>query len=332
MLPITVAKYRPHLLHGPDRPWPETNCYTDLWIELLHSLGCEPSAGMAFLLSNDFDGDQWEFFKFPPEDLRALYGIEVDEMNVWRPMIDHIETHLELGHLLTVEVDAFHLPDTAGTSYGTIHQKTTIVVHALDRTQRRIEYFHNGGFYALGEPDYAHVVRLAPLPVEALVPYVEVIDLSRLRRVAVGVLVARTTELVREHLGRRPQTNPVQRLGERVVADIPWLSEQGIEMFHRYAFGTLRQCGAWAGAAAGFIAWLADYDADVRRGDASLLHETATHFGALANAAKTCQFQLARATAGRSVDLTGTLAEMTAEYGVAFEQLIAIYGAEVRTS
>ena len=29
----------PHRLHGPDRMWPETNCYVDLWIELLHALG-----------------------------------------------------------------------------------------------------------------------------------------------------------------------------------------------------------------------------------------------------------------------------------------------------
>ena len=31
--------YRRHAIHGEDRIWAETNCYVDLWIELLHALG-----------------------------------------------------------------------------------------------------------------------------------------------------------------------------------------------------------------------------------------------------------------------------------------------------
>jgi len=37
----------------------------------------------------DFEGDQWTFFKPPHEDLKALYGIDVQELYVWRPLLEH---------------------------------------------------------------------------------------------------------------------------------------------------------------------------------------------------------------------------------------------------
>lgn len=326
MLPISADDYQAHPLHDPDQPWPETNCYTDLWIELLHSFGCEPRAALAFLLSTDFDGDQWQFFKVPPEDIRTLYGVEVNEMNVWRPIIDHIGIHLALGQLLTVEVDSFHLPDTLGTSYGTIHQKSTIVVNVLDRDARRIEYFHNGGYYTLGEPDYSHVLRLRPLPVEAMVPYAEVVDVSSLRKDDIHDVMAVTRRLVRDHLGRRPQSNPVARLAEQVAADVPWLREQGIDVFHQYAFGTLRQCGAWAGTTAGFVTWLGEHDAVLDTTNIERLNVASTSLNQIANGAKTAQFQLARAAAGRSVDLGTTFAPMVDAYVAALDALVVVYG------
>ena len=38
------ATYRPHLLHGEGRTYQETNCYSDIIIELLHACGYEPDA------------------------------------------------------------------------------------------------------------------------------------------------------------------------------------------------------------------------------------------------------------------------------------------------
>ena len=109
LLPIDAATYVGHSLHAPDRDWPETNCYVDLWVEVLHALGHDPVAGLAFTLAVGFDGDQWEFFKYPAEDLLTLYGIQVREINVWRSLEDHIATHLALGHLLTVEAMELYL-------------------------------------------------------------------------------------------------------------------------------------------------------------------------------------------------------------------------------
>ena len=78
--PMTHAGPRrsiPRLLAPRDprreRAWAETNCYVDLWVELLHALGHDPIAALPFTLAIDFEGDQWTFFKFPlRRPLRAV--------------------------------------------------------------------------------------------------------------------------------------------------------------------------------------------------------------------------------------------------------------------
>ncbi len=75
-----TAIYVPHPLHAPDRAYRETNCYTDVLIELLHSRGFEPIAALGHLVRTDFEGDQFTFFKMPPGDVEALYGVDIHEM------------------------------------------------------------------------------------------------------------------------------------------------------------------------------------------------------------------------------------------------------------
>ena len=36
LLGLDARSYTPHALHGADRLFPETNCYTDLWLSLIH--------------------------------------------------------------------------------------------------------------------------------------------------------------------------------------------------------------------------------------------------------------------------------------------------------
>jgi hypothetical protein len=57
-----VATYVPHAVHGPDRTYVETNCYTDVLVELLHARGDEPLAALGITVRMDFEGDQWTFF------------------------------------------------------------------------------------------------------------------------------------------------------------------------------------------------------------------------------------------------------------------------------
>src|ERR1700709_264948 len=145
--PLAIAAkhedYRRHFVHGPDRMWPETNCYFDLWIETLHCLGMDPVPSFACLLSADHDGMQWTFVKQPPEDLRRLYGLEVAEAGLWLPILDTIESGAARGVLHTIEVDSWWLPDTLGTAYLTEHVKTTIVPTRGDRNGRVRHYLHH---------------------------------------------------------------------------------------------------------------------------------------------------------------------------------------------
>jgi len=89
LLGLDPASYAASELHNPDRTFPETNCYVDLWIELLHAHRIDPASAMAFACTVDFEGDQWTFFKPPPDELTRLYGIDVHEMQLYRPLVDH---------------------------------------------------------------------------------------------------------------------------------------------------------------------------------------------------------------------------------------------------
>src|SRR5258708_10830638 len=97
LLGLDPAIYSPSVLHHPDRTFPETNCYVDLWIELLHAHGIAPESALAAACSVDFEGDQWTFFKPCPEDLRRLHGIDVHEMQLYRPAVKHVTEQLRAG-------------------------------------------------------------------------------------------------------------------------------------------------------------------------------------------------------------------------------------------
>jgi Domain of unknown function (DUF1839) len=324
LLTVDPTGYRPHPLHARERTWAETNCYVDLWIELLHALGLDPLAVAAFTLSTDFEGDQWSFFKFPPEDLRAQFGLEVAEFNAWRPLVHHVEEQLGLGRLPIMDADAWFLPDTKGVSYQLAHVKTAIVPNSIDREGRRLGYFHNAGYFELGGDDFDGVFRLGrSADPGALPPYVETIRLDRMRRDPDN-LVDGAIALTRAHLARRPLDDPMSRFALRLADDEAWLGSQDIETFHLYAFGTCRQCGAAMELAASFVGWLALHDpAAVGSGD---LEAVADAFRAVATTAKALQFSLARRSRGRAVDLSSSFVEMSVAYHAAMDGLVTRYG------
>ena len=97
---LSAAGYLPHALHGAAALWQEKNCYVDLWIELLCALRLDPHALWPCTVALDFEGDQWTFFKPPHGELRALYGIDVQELTIWRPLSEHAIEHLSAGRML----------------------------------------------------------------------------------------------------------------------------------------------------------------------------------------------------------------------------------------
>jgi Domain of unknown function (DUF1839) len=272
-----------HPVHGDDRVWPETNCYTDLLIELVHALGHEPLAMLGFTLAIDFDLDQWTFFKPPASDLYRLYGIDLQELAIWRPLAAHLEEHVGAGRPVLVEVDSYYLPDTAGTAYRRAHVKTTIGVDAIDAAAEQLGYFHNRGHYALEGDDFRGILQDRGLP-----PYAEFIKVNGSQ----GDL-RQAKALAGEHLARAPHCNPFPRFKQRLQRDLEWLAASDIEQFHTYSFATFRQFGSCYELAAAHLQWLGGLG-----GAAKLL-------GDIAAETKAAQFQLARAMARRrALDLS----------------------------
>ncbi len=310
LLGLDPEAYRSHELHASERMFPETNCYTDIWIELVHGSGHEPLAMLGYCTAVDFEGDQWTFFKPPPADLERLYGMEVYELALYRPLPEHCVTQLELGRAVIVEVDGHFLPDTDGRSYRATHEKTSIVVEAIDIEAGRLRYFHNAGYYELDGDDYCGALRLGGLPAADLPPYVEIVRRDRLEPCPPEAVRDVAGELLVEHLRRRPRTNPVTRFGESLVRDVPTLS--GEDAYHAYAFATLRQCGAAWDAAAAFLRWL----------EPVTYEEAATSFEDLAGSSKMLLLKLARAaTTGRALDAAEPLAAMESLWANAMDVL-----------
>ena len=192
---LDPATYRPHGLHAGDRVYPETNCYSDVIIELLHGRGDEPLAAMGTTVRLDFEGDQWTFFKPDPADLERLFGIDIHEMQPYRPIPTEIAELLAQGRTMTVELDAWYLPDTAATSYRTEHVKTTVIPEAIDLADGRLHYFHNGSLYALDGADYRGIFRIGSDDPTVLPPYTELVRFdsglaSRERRFETGARTA----------------------------------------------------------------------------------------------------------------------------------------------
>lgn len=279
-----------HPLHNGERIWLETNCYVDLWIELLHAQGYEPLAALGFTVAQDFEGDQFTFFKVPPEDLRALFGLEVQELAIYDTVEAHAAEQLRRGNPVLVEVDSFYLPDTRGTAYRSQHVKTTIAVAGLDSDARRLDYFHNAGRFTLEGEDFDGVFRrLAHLSgnPDVLFPYVEFVR-SRAPALQGRALLDGALGLLAHHLRRRPARNPVAAYREAFPAHLERLAARSMDYFHLYAFNLLRQLGANAELLGSHLRWL---DGQGEGG----LSATADAATTLAETAKALQFQLARA-------------------------------------
>lgn len=256
---VEAVGHVPHPLHSDQRIWVEKNCYIDVWIEVLHSLGLEPLAIMPFAAAIDFQGGQWTFFKPPHDELLDLYGIEVQELNVWRPLIEHAQELLTSGYLIATEADAFWLPDTAGTDYRRNHVKTTIVLSEVDRVRKRLGYFHNAGYFVLEAEDFSGTFGLDDKTHRDLPLYAEIICTDRLKCRPVAELLACSRQLWRRHLARKPAGNPVQRFKSRFEQDLAAMQEQGMSYYHRWAFGTTRQLGAAAELCSENLRWMDEH-------------------------------------------------------------------------
>ncbi|MGE6742804.1 DUF1839 family protein [Allorhizobium pseudoryzae] len=294
---LDPATYRPHALHSTERAWPETNCYVDLWIEVLASHGVVPEAMLGFTLTQDFEGDQFTFFKVPLEDLESLYDIRVTELAIFDVVEAHVAEQIRRGRLCLVEMDSFYMPDTRGVAYGIEHGKTTVAINRLDVAARELDYFHNGGFFQLSGEDFDGLFqRNAAEGAQPFLPYTEFAKfpakpkpLAHQRAVAEALLF--------RHFARRPSVNPLQAFQEVFPAKAEALAGRDFAFFHKFAFNTLRQFGANFELLAAHLDWL---------GEGRRFAEAKAHALKLSETGKSVQFQLARALTRKKFDTLST--------------------------
>ncbi len=280
ILGLSAATWKPHALHTADRIWLETNCYVDVWAELLPALGHPAEAALAFTVRQDFEGDHFTFFKFPLEDLEVLFGLAVQELAIYDSVESHTLAQLQRGRAVLIEVDSHWLPD-AGPAYRREHVKTTVAVVALDRARRRLGYFHNTGYHELAGRDYEELFR-KPTG-DRLFPYVEFVKRDGVALVGTA-LRQRSLELLRAHLWRRPKGNPIAAWRAALPGHLDTLAARDMDYFHLYAFNLPRQLGANFEMLGTYLDWLGE----------PALSAPAAAARRIAEGAKAIQFQLAR--------------------------------------
>lgn len=314
VLPVDPATHRSHAMHGPERHWPQTNCYADLWIETLAALGLEPAAAFGFAITQDFEGDQFTFFKPPLEDLEALFGLRVTELALYDDLVSHLAMQAAQGRLVLIELDSFYLPDTRGVSYRVAHGKTTVAINRIDLAARELDYLHNEGVFRAEGDDFDGLFRLgANRRDDALFPYAEMVRLPA-RMTPKGETTAAALALLVRHVRRRPEANPVQAFRRVVAVQASALAERPTEAFHHYAFNTLRQLGANFELFGSHLAWLSAEGVDG-------LDEAASAANTIAEGAKVAQFQLARSVRQLSFGrLDGSLATVETDH----DRLVAL--------
>lgn len=288
--------YAPHALHAQERMWPETNCYVDLWVEVLAAAGVAPEAMLGFTLTQEFEGDQFTFFKVPLEDLELLYDIRVTELAIFDTVENHVSEQINRGRLCLVEMDSFFMPDTRGTAYRQEHGKTTVGINRLDLANGVMEYFHNGGFFRLDGEDFDGVLQ-RNLP-EGALPFLPYTEFAKFPGAPSSLQHQRDTAeiLLRRHFARRPGANPIADFASVFPKQVEAVAERPFGYFHKYAFNTLRQFGANFELLASHLAWLDDEAHAASIAEALKISESA----------KTVQFQLARAVTRKKFDPLAT--------------------------
>ena len=190
----------------------------------------------------------------------------------------------------------------------------------IDLERSVLGYFHNTSYYELGGRDFDALFGLGANQPAVLAPYVETVRLDAVFDPS-AVPIATAIEVGLDHLARRPATNPLLRLHQRLEHDLAWLRTEDLDVFHRYAFGTVRQCGANAELAADFVEWIGHHD-----GEPPAVRSAAEQFRSVANGMKSLEFLLARATRGRKVDLAGPLGALAHTWESAMADLAGCYG------
>lgn len=290
---VNLSKPRTsHRFHADDRTWSLTNCYVDMWIEILHARGQDAVSALGFTVTQNFEGDQFTFMKFTHADLATQFAVIVKELALYDKLENHVATQVSQGNIALLEMDGFYLPDTKTTSYHTLHAKTMIGVDRIDLESGRCEYFHNGGYYTLNGEDYRSAFSVdknggGPMFFYAEFARFEEPPVHDQRLVAHNILA--------QHLAQRPRHNPISSFRAAFPAQLSTLLVRPPAYFHLYTFNILRQLGANFALLGDHLSWL-----DIQGGG---LCKLAKHCMAISETARLMQMRLARSVARQRMDL-----------------------------
>ena len=312
LLKLDAAKWTPQPLHAGERIWLETNCYVDVWAELLPALGHPAEAALAFTVKQDFEGDHFTFFKFPLEDLEALFGLRVQELAIYDTVEKHLLEQGARGRVVLVEVDSHFLPD-AGPTYHKSHAKSTIAVIKLEPAVRKLGYFHNTAYHELSGDDYDGLFHRPPA--DNMFPYCEFVKRDG-EALGGKALVGRSLDILRKHLRHLPDAHPVKAWRAALPGHFERLAARDMDYFHLYAFNLPRQLGANFEMLGTYLDWLG-------AGGEKGLAEAASASRRIAKQCKAVQFQLARMANRRKFDINAVhIQPIEADYDVALNTLV----------
>ncbi len=254
---LIPEQFSQHSLHQHDRNFRETNCYSDLLIEVIHNLGLNPIACLGFTLASDFEEDQWTFGKPSHDGLQKLYSIRIDELSLYRPLADQMICQVERGAIPLLEVDAYFLPDAAGIDYRQSHAKTTIGITHIDLERKKLRYFHNATFTELADEDFDGVL-FPPLSNQAgyLPPYCEILKLNKAMSLPEETLRKLALESAALHFSARRSSNPFEDYAKAITSHQERMIANGHQAYHAYTFVAPRQLGAAHELGATFLQWL----------------------------------------------------------------------------
>jgi hypothetical protein len=269
----------------------------------------EALAMLPFTLAVDFSGDHWTFFKPQLTEIRDLYGVNIQEMSLWRSLLEHCCEHLPHGRLVSVEVDAYWLPDTQATDYRKQHTKTTIAVAELDPEKQILGYFHNTAYHQLSGEDFRQIFRIdIETPADYLFPYSELIHLDNVVQHSQEKLVEISYGLLQRYAQLIPSANPLISYAERFKKELPVMQQLGLAYYHQWAFNNTRQLGAAFELAAAYLQWLtaagvADFSASI------------ASFEKISTDNKSLILKVARAVnTNKPLDLTETYRNMASDW------------------
>ena len=243
-----------------ERTYTETNCYTR------HPDRADPRARRRAAGRRRLHRARWtsratsgRFFKPPPEDLEALFGIDIHEMQPYRPLPRQIAEQIEAGRTLIVELDSWYLPDTAATSYRTRARQdlggrrgdrpappsasATSTTRACTSSRARTTGARSAS------AGRSPTTSSRPTRSSSASTAARACRASELRAAAASACCATISQ-------RRPATNPFERFGAQLDARPAGAARRRCAQYHDYAFATVRMFGSAFEITASHVDWL----------------------------------------------------------------------------